>query len=329
MTYFSFGQSTADKVEQVSRTKIRPVNKYVFGGGCMGAVYKTLSVLLGDRYAVKGAFGREFRAAVRKGTYSRNNVANLFSALTADGMAHPMGKYGPNRRGSQLLTTVSDVADLERDIRDSVREPGWHYFGVSENSATHSGILAVDATSKQPRIYWLDQHSRGYRVEVTGNLDDTLSGISEVWHIMPNPLFNSDTGAGISLQTQGTGFLSRIAAKLGFNTGESNEDRPMADADGDGVPDKLQAGSLLSRLGKHGTFGDTDGDGVPDYRKIYSSIGRINRVPGDIDGDGIPDFPIRSSGNLPGRNVPRDFDGDGVPDVPPFGGADGNPNTPG
>ena len=64
------------------------------------------------------------------------------------------------------------------------------------------------------------------------------------------------------------------------------------DADGDGIPDRVEQGDNPSQPR------DTDGDGTPDYKD------------NDSDNDGIPDS--KEAGNDP-KN-PKDTDGDGLPD---------------
>ena len=87
---------------------------------------------------------------------------------------------------------------------------------------------------------------------------------------------------------------------------------------------KAQAVGLTLRHTFGGEIADADGDGVPDRKdkcpntpkgvQVYS-----NGCPVDLDGDGVPDYLDKCPGTPPGTAVdatgcPADSDGDGVPD---------------
>ena len=77
---------------------------------------------------------------------------------------------------------------------------------------------------------------------------------------------------------------------------------PVADTDGDGIPDSVET-----------TTTDTDGDGTPDYQDL------------DSDNDGIPDS-VETAVDTDGDGTPDhrdlDSDNDGIPDVVEAGGSD-------
>src|SRR5581483_6263671 len=98
------------------------------------------------------------------------------------------------------------------------------------------------------------------------------------------------------------------------------------DADGDGIPDFVEAGLCAHAAGSTtiivdgckdpSQLNDADGDGVPDFRELDSdgdgisdqiesgcAVGVTCTNPVDTDGDGVPDY----------RDV--DADGDGIPDA--------------
>lgn len=112
----------------------------------------------------------------------------------------------------------------------------------------------------------------------------------------------------------------------------SSEEKPLADADGDGVPDKVdmcvdtKPGAQVSSNGCP-VDADTDGDGVPDSLDKCaatvkgSTVNAEGCVPtSDADGDGVPDgndlCPNTPTGSpvLP-NGCEIDSDTDGVPDA--------------
>ena len=99
------------------------------------------------------------------------------------------------------------------------------------------------------------------------------------------------------------------------------------DADGDGVPDKLDKCPNTPKGVKVDAFGcpiDSDGDGVPDYldkcpNTPAGAAVDVNGCPLDSDGDGVPDYLDKCPDTPKGVAVdaagcPIDSDGDGVAD---------------
>jgi hypothetical protein len=71
---------------------------------------------------------------------------------------------------------------------------GWYFFGFSLHAAYHSVILAVDKTDlANPRIYWMDQFSRGFSDDVSGKLPQKMKSFepsygfspTKLWQMMP------------------------------------------------------------------------------------------------------------------------------------------------
>ncbi|MCW5626230.1 MAG: thrombospondin type 3 repeat-containing protein, partial [Burkholderiales bacterium] len=109
------------------------------------------------------------------------------------------------------------------------------------------------------------------------------------------------------------------------------EEKPLPDADGDGVPDKADVCPGTAKGAKVKSNGcpedyDTDGDGVPDSRDQCAatpkglSVDANGCVPtADMDGDGVPDVndlcpnTPRGASVLP-NGCEVDSDADGVPD---------------
>ena len=103
-----------------------------------------------------------------------------------------------------------------------------------------------------------------------------------------------------------------------------------ADADGDGVPDRLDKcpGTPAGvQVDANGCPLDRDGDGIPDYLDKCPDVKGIAALNGcpepspdmDSDGDGVPDRLDKCPGTPAGVKVdangcPLDRDGDGVPD---------------
>jgi hypothetical protein len=75
--------------------------------------------------------------------------------------------------------TLAPVA-LRSSLLDAVtsRSPDkgcWYAFGLSLMDGYHSVMLLVDRTGDSPRVYWMDQYSRGLGREVTTTLDDDVT----------------------------------------------------------------------------------------------------------------------------------------------------------
>jgi len=132
------------------------------------------------------------------------------------------------------------------------------------------------------------------------------------------PLQNDADGDGIGDYDEGyDGVLTRDDTD-----GDGIPDYLDLDADGDTLPDSVEAGdSLLATRPV-----DSDGDGTPDFRDLDSDdngMPDVREGAGDADGDRIPDYADRDDDDdlvldrdeLAGRvEFPRDVDDDGIPD---------------
>src|SRR5262249_7630644 len=71
---------------------------------------------------------------------------------------------------------------------------GWYFFGMSLSGGYHSVILAVDnSQGTDPQIYWMDQYSKGFKNNVTKNLEKVMKEYNpsygyadtRIWPLLP------------------------------------------------------------------------------------------------------------------------------------------------
>ena len=162
------------------------------GCHCMAAVYHGLEGLFseGVSQSIQDQVGRESREVMRRTGRNTNHMDRIMETVRARGMA------GPETRLVHQAASNTWQPDPEATVLGMTHPniAGWYYFGLSLHAAYHSVILAVDKTDPaNPRIYWMDQHSRGFTNDVTGTLMDEMRSFhpdygfssSRLWQIIP------------------------------------------------------------------------------------------------------------------------------------------------
>lgn len=180
-----FSAETAERFRNIYVTEVP-------GGNCMTAVYHGLEGLFseGVSQSIQNQVGRESREVMRRTGRDTNHMDRIMETVRARGMAGPETRlvyraaantWQPDPEATVLGMTHSDIS-------------GWYFFGLSLHAAYHSVILAVDKTDPaNPRIYWMDQFSRGFTNDVTGTLMDEMRSFrpgygfspSRLWQIIP------------------------------------------------------------------------------------------------------------------------------------------------
>lgn len=186
-----FSITTAQSVEEKYRVEVKPIP----GGGCMTAMYKGFEVIFSpdESKALLKQVYRDAKKILDKTGRDTNSVDRIMETLRSQGRAGSAKASRYDRRQNTWAPTVeSQVMDL---IVPSI--PGWFFFGLSISGAYHTVTLAVDTTSGTPKVFWLDQFTRGFTKEVTGNLDAKMQEswlqpsygftTSKVWPIIPTP----------------------------------------------------------------------------------------------------------------------------------------------
>ena len=147
----------------VSQRWARPGNK------CMHAFYRGLGALYGKPFskALGKQVRKEARAYERRTRIDTNSVTRIMETLKSKGKAGPKVVMRYQRRAKTW------APDPETTILGMTHATvaGWYFFGFSIHGAYHSVILAVDKTDiASPKIYWMDQHEKGFTKNVTGRL---------------------------------------------------------------------------------------------------------------------------------------------------------------
>jgi hypothetical protein len=79
-------------------------------------------------------------------------------------------------RRAGTLAPVALQSSVQAAVTSRSPDKGcWYAFGMSLMDGYHSVMLLVDHTGDDPRIYWMDQYSRGLAREVTSTLDDDVT----------------------------------------------------------------------------------------------------------------------------------------------------------
>lgn len=180
-----FAAETAERIRNIYVTEVP-------GGNCMTAVYHGLEGLFseGVSQSIQNQVGRESREVMRRTGRDTNHMNRIMETVRARGMAGPETRlvyraaantWQPDPEATVLGMTHADIS-------------GWYFFGLALHAAYHSVILAVDKTDPaNPRIYWMDQFSRGFTNDVTGALMDEMRRFrpgygfspSRLWQIIP------------------------------------------------------------------------------------------------------------------------------------------------
>ena len=129
---------------------------------CMHMVYRGLGALISTTFS-QDTLKKVLQAAGKR--KSKNTMVHLMDAVRAQGRAGPAtsvmyrrGKWHPDPERTVLALTGSNL-------------PGWYFVGMSLHGAYHSIILAIDKHNpREPKIYLMDQFTRGFVKNVTGRL---------------------------------------------------------------------------------------------------------------------------------------------------------------
>ncbi len=227
-------------------------------------------------------------------------------------------------------------------------------YGPYDGNA--AGVGDADVTTLRGGLEWLISRQQRYNWFLSGGLGlmnvNTDSGpdftrpmaslgVGQDWAVGVNDAFRWELRADQSFGNSSLpgGGLSNVQALLGYSWGLG----APADADGDGVPNRLDQCPNTPKGAKVDARGcplDSDGDGVFDGLDQCPDTPAGVKVdargcPLDSDGDGIPDYQdkcptVPAPGTVDG--CPLDSDGDGIPDamdkcptVPAPGTVDGCP----
>ena len=182
------GLFTSETAENVRQIYVRKVP----GCHCMAAVYHGIEGLYSEKVskAIQNQVGKDAERVRRKTGRDTNHMNRIMETVQARGMAGP----------ETLLTYNANAHTWQPDPQATLFSmtnqgvSGWYFFGLSLHAAWHSVILAVDRTdTANPRIYWMDQYSRGFSKDVTGVLVSEMSDWvppygfppSRLWQLIP------------------------------------------------------------------------------------------------------------------------------------------------
>jgi hypothetical protein len=143
----------------------------------MLAAYQGIAVLYGNDYkeqletkVIHEARTLETRHHDREGKH--NDIDRVFNTMRKDGLTdapihfdHKNGSWSPGVEETLIKATNGST--------------GWQFFGMSASDGFHSVIVGVDRTGESPRLYWMDQYSRGFEHRLDGYLSSYLSNTSE------------------------------------------------------------------------------------------------------------------------------------------------------
>jgi hypothetical protein len=160
-----FTPERAEKVAQTYKKEVRPD----MSGHCMGAVYKGAEALYSPKAsaAIKAQVIADSNKILKETRVDTNNVDRIMETLRQHSMAGEKVavRYSARHKAWEPSVEQTVLRMVSPDY------PGWYFFGLSVSGGYHSVILAVDNTEGLPRIYWMDQYSKGFSNEVTGKLD--------------------------------------------------------------------------------------------------------------------------------------------------------------
>ena len=180
-----FSEATAEQFRDIYVTTVP-------GSNCMAAVYHGFEALFSERISrsIQDQVGRESREVMRRTGRNTNHMNRVMETVRARGMA------GPETRLVHQRAADTWQPDPESTVLGMTRPgvAGWYFFGLSLHAAYHSVILAVDRTDPEtPRIYWMDQFTKGFTRDVTGSLMNQMRRFkpsygfapSRMWQIIP------------------------------------------------------------------------------------------------------------------------------------------------
>jgi hypothetical protein len=184
-----FSPAKAETVRQTYKKEVRPD----MSGHCMGAVYKGMEAIYSPKVSsdIEAQVRKDSREILKKTKKDTNNVDRIMETLREHSLA---GEKIPIKYN---LSKKVWVPTVEETVLGMVKGdyPGWYFFGLSVSGGYHSVILAVDNSEGTPKIYWLDQNTKGFTKEVTGKLDKKMKedwlhpsyGFSDstVWPLLP------------------------------------------------------------------------------------------------------------------------------------------------
>ena len=109
------------------------------------------------------------------------------SSWRCGGARRPSDRTDPHRLhrppGTARRHSAADRPAVERArgrLRRHTPDAGcWYGFGLSLMDGFHSVLLLVDHTGATPRIWWLDEFSRGLDTEVTTTLDAKITTFTQ------------------------------------------------------------------------------------------------------------------------------------------------------
>ena len=184
-----FTPQKAESVAQIYKKEVRPD----MSGHCMGAVYKGMEAIYSPKAAsdIKAQVIKDSTKILKETGQDTNDVDRIMETVRQHSMAGQkiVVKYSARHKAWQ--------PSVENAVQNMVSPdyPGWYFFGLSVSGGYHSVILAVDNSEGIPRIYWMDQYSKGFTKEVTGKLDKEMQADwlepsygftdSTVWPLIP------------------------------------------------------------------------------------------------------------------------------------------------
>jgi hypothetical protein len=184
-----FTSEKAGGVAQIYKKEVTPD----ISGHCMGAVYKGMEAIYSPKVSsqTKDQVIKDSRKILKETGKDTNDVDRIMETLRQHSMA------GEKVVVKYSLRLKAWEPSVEKTVLDMVSAdyPGWYFFGLSVSGGYHSVILAVDNSDGTPRIYWMDQYSKGFTKEVTGKLDKEMKvdwlepsygfADSTVWPLIP------------------------------------------------------------------------------------------------------------------------------------------------
>ena len=186
--------------------------------------------------------------------------------------------------------------------------------GISDFADTDSDNDGVADTQEAGGQPYIDADNDGVPIYLDDN--DANGGVGNVDGLV-QVAFDADTDGVADFQdptgdADGDGVPNRVELAEGTNPlnaasfldtdNDNNPDFSDPDSDNDGVPDNSEAGG--------NPYADVDDDGVPTYLDDNDNNGQVGNADGDVEaafdvnGDGVAEF----------QDVNSDNDGDGVPD---------------